>query len=195
MSVQTQSVKIMSVIAIAMLAAGSFKLLSDKHSLGSSDHALSNHHASVLKEGGQSTFAAIIEVVSVFEADNKTDWEQVDIDGLRSHLLDMNDLVINTDAVTQVEGEDQIRYDIIANGGNDSLGAIHRMVQAHSRFIEQSRGWKINPVINDKGATVTITVDSHSDLVRLKALGFYGFMSLDSHHQAHHYQIAMGVGH
>ena len=32
-------------------------------------------------------------------------------------------------------------------------------------------------------------------LSRLNALGFYGFMSLDSHHQAHHYQMAVGNSH
>lgn len=192
---QSKSVKVVSLLAVALLVFGAVKLVGDKHNPNSINHAMAGHGAGVLKEGGQSTFAALIEVISVFEADDKTDWNTVDIDGLRSHLLDMNDLVINTNAVTQVLEGNKIRYDIVANGGNDSLGAIHRMVQAHSRFIEQSRGWKITPAANDNGATVTITADSTADMIRLKALGFYGFMSLDSHHQAHHYQIATGTGH
>ena len=192
---QLKPVKVVAVVGVALLVFGAVKLIGNKHNPDAINHAMAGHGASVLKEGGQSTFAAIIEVISVFEADDKTDWDAVDIDGLRSHLLDMNDLVINTNAVTQVLNDKQIRYEITANGGNDSLGAIHRMVQAHSRFIEQSRGWDIEASTHDSGATVTITSDNDTDLVRLKALGFYGFMSLDSHHQAHHYQIAMGVGH
>jgi len=170
-------------------------LVSTKHNPGSAGHSIANHGEGKLKEGGQSTLAALIEVINVFEADDQTDWHAVDIDGLRSHLLDMNDLVINTNAVTEIADDNKIRFNVVANGGNDSLGAIHRMVQAHSRFIEQSRGWKITPTVNDNGATVTIVINNDADLIRLKALGFYGFMSLDSHHQAHHYQIAMGVGH
>ncbi len=192
---KSNSTKVGSILAAVLLVAGGFALLGAKHDPGSAGHSMANHGEGKLKEGGQSTFAALIEVVNVFEADAKTDWAAIDIDGLRSHLLDMNDLVINTNAVTEVVDGNTIRFNVVTNGGVDSLGAIHRMVQAHSRFIEQSRGWKIAHATNDSGATVTITANDASDMVRLKALGFYGFMSLDSHHQAHHYQIAMGVGH
>ncbi|MDB4223431.1 hypothetical protein N9850_06635 [Granulosicoccus sp.] len=69
------------------------------------------------------------------------------------------------------------------------------MVPAHSQFIQQSRGWKIESVLIDDGAILTITVEDKATLSRINALGFYGFMSLDSHHQAHHYQMAMGKTH
>jgi len=145
------------------------------------------------REGGQATFAAIIEIVGILEQDAETDWGKVDINGLRAHLLDMNHLILNTDATTSTAGKNQIRFDI--RGTPVSIPSIHRMVPAHSRFIEQSRGWTIQPELNDDGATLTITVDDPVSLNRLDALGFYGFMSLDSHHQAHHYQMAIGNSH
>jgi len=145
------------------------------------------------KEGGQATFAALIEIVSMLELDDKTDWEAIDIDGLREHLLDMNHLILNTEATKAILGISQIQFDI--RGTTKSIPSIHRMVPAHSRFIEQSRGWKIEPELDDDGAKLTITVQDAATLNRLNALGFYGFMSLDSHHQAHHYQMAIGISH
>ncbi|MEE9335130.1 MAG: hypothetical protein V3U65_13660 [Granulosicoccaceae bacterium] len=192
---KSKSVIILSIATVAMLIVGGWQLSTSNHGSGGSGHAMTVHRNGMLEEGGQSIFAALSEVISVFEADDKTDWNAIDIDGLRSHLLDMNDLMTHTHSVTDVVGGNRIRFNVVANGGNDSLGAIHRMAKAHSQFIQASRGWKITAATNDSGATIDIVVNEEADLMRLKALGFYGFMSLDSHHQAHHYQMAMGVGH
>jgi len=156
-------------------------------------HGSMNHSAassSTLKEGGQAMFAALIEVVSMLERDNSTDWETVDVDGLRLHLLDMNRLMNNTQATKSIIGDGEINFEI--QGAGDSIPSIHRMVPAHSRFLSQSRGWNIEPQLTEQGAIVTITVEDRTTLDQLHALGFYGFMSLDSHHQAHHYQMAIG---
>lgn len=144
-------------------------------------------------EGGQSAFAALIEIVALLEKNPETDWSNVDLDGLRSHLLDMNHLILDTETTKEVIGDKQIRFDI--RGTRDSVQSIHRMVPAHSQFIQRSRGWAIESVLNDDGATLTVTVADAEVLLRLKALGFYGFMSLDSHHQAHHLQMAIGKSH
>ena len=162
------------------------------HTPGMNHGAMTNTDAQP-NEGGQATFAALIEIVSILEQDDKTDWEDVDIDGLREHLLDMNHLILDTEATKTITGDSQIQFDV--RGTSTSIPSIHRMVPAHSRFIEQSRGWKIEPELNDGGAKLTITVSDASTLNRLNALGFYGFMSLDSHHQAHHYQMAIGISH
>lgn len=168
----------------------------DKHSehTHGKHHGDMNHNAAVpLQQGGQAMFAAIIEIVSNLERDPDTDWEAVNIDQLRAHLVDMHLLMLDTEATTSVTGSDQIQFDI--QGTATSISSIHRMAAAHSRFIEHSRGWKIQPTLTDEGATIIITVDNKSDLEKLAALGFYGFMSLDSHHQAHHYQMATGGAH
>lgn len=169
----------------------------DKHSghtpgmnHGAMDHSAMANMQGQLEEGGQATFSALIEIVSMLEQDPNTDWNAVDLDGLRAHLLDMNYLILNTEATKSIIGDTQIQFDI--RGTTLSIPSIHRMVPAHSHFISQSRGWTIEPELNDDGATLTITVEDSSTLNKLKALGFYGFMSLDSHHQAHHYQMAIG---
>jgi len=150
-------------------------------------HTLGMNHSDIIDtatqpaEGGQATH------------DDKLDWETIDIDGLRAHLLDMNHLMVNTEATKSINGDSNIQF--VVRGTTTSIPSIHRMVPAHSRFIEQSRGWKIEPELRDDGAKLTITVKDAATLIRLNALGFYGFMSLDSHHQAHHYQMAIGKSH
>src|SRR5437879_13280128 len=41
---------------------------------------------------GQDAFGAIQEIVQMLEADPKTDWSKVDLEGLRQHLIDMNEV-------------------------------------------------------------------------------------------------------
>lgn len=157
------------------------------------NHRSMTGNAAALEQGGQAAFSALIEIVAMLEADPETDWEAVDIDALRAHLLDMNHLILNTGASKSVIADDRIRFDI--QGTAAAIPSIHRMVVAHSRFIEQSRGWVIEPRLTDDGATIVITVNDAVALSRLNGLGFYGFMSLDSHHQAHHFQMALGHSH
>ncbi|MEE9333115.1 MAG: hypothetical protein V3U65_03390 [Granulosicoccaceae bacterium] len=144
-------------------------------------------------EGGQSSFAAIIEIVALLEADPETKWADVEIDALHSHLLDMNNLILSTTARTEVLDTKTVQFNV--EGAGASLEAIHRMAPAHTRFLQQSRGWDIRTDLTKNGATVQIAVNKDLSRERLTALGFYGFMSLDSHHQAHHLRIATGKGH
>lgn len=144
-------------------------------------------------EGGQSTFAAIIEIVAILESDDETKWSEVNIDSLRSHLLDMNNLILSTTASTEDTENNTVLFTVKGTGAG--LEAIHRMTMAHTDFVQQSRGWDINTELTDTGATVRVTINNDLSKDRLKALGFYGFMSLDSHHQAHHLLIATGQGH
>src|SRR5574342_315696 len=41
---------------------------------------------------GQDAFGAIAEVVRLLEADPDTDWSRVDLERLRQHLIDMNEV-------------------------------------------------------------------------------------------------------
>jgi len=50
-----------------------------------------------LQEGGQATFAALIENVGLLEQEAETDWDNVEIDALRTHLLDMIHLILDTE--------------------------------------------------------------------------------------------------
>jgi hypothetical protein len=43
---------------------------------------------------GEAAFGAISEVVRLLKADPNTDWSKVHIEGLRQHLIDMDDVVM-----------------------------------------------------------------------------------------------------
>ena len=182
--------------AIILLVTGSGGLWLNAKRVSNGQH--SSHgsaaiHSSPLEQGGQAAFAAIIELVAMLEKKPQTDWQKIDIDNLRTHLVDMHRLMLETDATTSIIGDRQVRFDI--RGNHSSIGSIHRMVSAHSQVIGESRGWVMDLELDDTGATVAVTVGDSATLNKLSALGFYGFMSLDSHHQVHHYQMALGMSH
>jgi hypothetical protein len=54
---------------------------------------------------GQGAFGAIQEVVRMLDADPKTDWSKVDLEALRQHLIDMNEVTLKADAAPkQIDG-------------------------------------------------------------------------------------------
>ncbi len=177
-------------VAVAFILTGVWAFKNHQNHTPSMSHNAGHSQGELPTQGGQATFAALIEIVGLLEEDAGTDWGAVDINGLRDHLLDMHHLMIDTNATQTVIDDRTIRFDI--QGSPVSLRSIQRMVPAHAAFIEQSRGWAFVIESKDYGATLTISVEDTEALDKLTALGFYGFMSLDSHHQAHHYQMALG---
>ena len=55
--------------------------------------------------------------------------------------------------------------------------------------------WTITATKQTDGATVSIQTDDTAALSRLKALGFFGFLTIGAHHQEHHLQMARGAEH
>src|SRR5260370_6241702 len=45
---------------------------------------------------GQDAFAAIQENGQILDADPKTDWSKIDLEALRQHLIDMNDVTLRS---------------------------------------------------------------------------------------------------
>lgn len=160
---------------------------------GSMDHSAMSNGQTMPTEGGQGTFAAIIEIVSILESSPDTDWSQVDIDALHAHLVDMNTLMLHTSATKEMVTDNTIQFDVKAKP--QAMSAAHSMVPTHAGYIQSARGWDISTTPNASGVLVTVTTDSAAVLEKLYALGFYGFMSLESHHQMHHFHMARGGSH
>ena len=66
------------------------------------------HHAvagSLPTLPGQDAFGAVQEIVRILEEDPDTDWSTVDLDALREHLIDMNEITLHADVrVTRIAG-------------------------------------------------------------------------------------------
>lgn len=151
--------------------------------------AISQDQAPLPREGGQSAFAAIQEIVEMLEADPGTDWSKVNVEALRQHLIDMDTVTLGARATSEETG-DGIRF--LATGDGAVVGSIRRMVFAHSQVMNGVGGWTYEPSQIPNGAALTVRVANAGDMARIKALGFIGVLAKGSHHQAHHLMIASG---
>jgi len=142
---------------------------------------------------GQEAFATIAEIVRLLEADPQTDWSKVDIEALRSHLRDMDDVTMRAEvrstavaggAVFDVQGSGRVRE------------AVRRMALSHGATISAADGFSWAAESTPTGARVTIKAlraDDERMVARIRALGFVGMLTLGDHHTAHHLGIANGT--
>lgn len=137
---------------------------------------------------GQDAFGAIQEIVGILEADPRTDWSKVDIEALRQHLIDMNNVTV----AARVESEPidgGLRF--VVTGDGAVRDSIRRMVMAHAPTMDGVGGWHFAAKETDDGAILDVRVPAQ-DLGKLKGLGFIGVMTRGMHHQQHHLMIARG---
>jgi hypothetical protein len=154
------------------------------------------HHAGMdhgggqasVTEPGQGAFAAIAEVVARLREDPRTDWTRVDIDALRAHLIDMNNVTLRS-VVAMVEVPGGARFTVSAVAP-DVVASIRRMVMAHAETMDDPSGWRYTAATSASGAELTVTGDE----AQIRALGFIGVMTIGMHHQAHHWAIATESG-
>jgi hypothetical protein len=138
-------------------------------------------------EGGQSAFAAIQEIVEQLMADPETDWSRVDIEALRQHLIDMDNVTLRA-RVSAREIEGGARFEATSDDTAVTT-SIRAMVPAHAAAMDGAEGWTMQAEEIPGGAALTVT---GNDPVRIMALGFIGVMTVGMHHQAHHFALATG---
>ncbi|MCB1669607.1 MAG: hypothetical protein R3F41_10635 [Gammaproteobacteria bacterium] len=139
--------------------------------------------------GGQDAFSAIRAVVDQLEADPETDWSRVNIDALRNHLVDMQELTLNA-SVTAVQVTGGASYRVTGSGR--TLEAIQHMVPTHAAQISSETAWHAEARSIADGVEVTVTAADEAEVARIRALGFFGFMVAGEHHEMHHLAIAGG---
>ena len=144
-----------------------------------------------VREPGQSAFAAIQEIVDFVAADPATDWSRVNIDALRRHLIDMDNVTLSANVMASpVEGG--MRY--VVTGTGAVRESVARLVRAHAETMDEENGMRISAEDHPDGAVMTVIANDPADLPTLGGLGFIGIMTLGAHHQEHHLMIARGEG-
>ncbi len=139
-------------------------------------------------EPGQAAFAAIQEIVGILEADPNTDWSKVNIEALRQHLIDMNNVTLAARVASEpIEGG--MRY--IVTGDGPVQDSIRRMVAAHAATMNGVDGWHFEAATTEGGAILTVRPPAE-DVEKLRGLGFIGVLTRGMHHQMHHLMIARG---
>ena len=139
---------------------------------------------------GQDAFGAIQEILRILEADSSTDWSKVNIDALREHLIDMNEVTLRAHAVTSVV-EGGLRIEVTGEGR--TLPAIQRMVPAQAHEIDGVNGWRAKTELRAEGVVLTVTAVDPKQATKIRALGFVGIMAEGTHHQRHHLAMARGA--
>jgi hypothetical protein len=141
---------------------------------------------------GHDAFGAIAEIVQILEADPATDWSKVDLERLRQHLIDMNEVVLRS-AVKQTPVPGGLAMDITGSGRTEQ--AIRAMVVPHALELDRMADWsaKTDPVPG--GVRLTVVAERADDaklIARIRGLGFAGLMTQGAHHQPHHLAMAKG---
>jgi hypothetical protein len=154
-------------------------------------------HGSMMPAGaptlpGQDAFGAIAEIVRLLDADPQTDWSRVDLERLRQHLIDMNEVVLRAEVKTSfIAGG--LAMDVTGAGRTEH--AIRAMVIPQAGELDRmpELAAKTEPIPG--GVQLTVTARNLGDakgVARVRGLGFIGLLTLGAHHQPHHLAMARG---
>jgi len=141
---------------------------------------------------GQDAFGAIAEVVQMLDADPSTDWSKVDLERLRQHLIDMNEVMLRSQ-VKQSEVPGGLAMDVTGTGRTEQ--AIRAMLVPHAAELDQMPAFAAKTELIPGGVRLTATAKALDDtkaVVRLRGLGFIGLLTAGAHHGPHHFAMAKG---
>lgn len=155
-------------------------------------HGMGQADATIPTLPGQDAFGAVQEIVRILEADPKTDWSKVDLEALRQHLIDMNEVTLKADAAAKpVEGG----LEIAVTGSGRTLVAIQRMIPAWAKTMNGYKGWATKAAPLPDGMLLTVTSVDPKEVPHIRGLGFIGLLASGAHHKPHHLAMAKGEFH
>jgi len=139
---------------------------------------------------GQDAFGAIQEVVQILEADPTTDWSKVNLERLRQHLIDMNDVTLRSEVKSAVM-PGGLTMEVTGSGRTEQ--AIRRMVVPHTVELNKMPEWSAQTEQTPGGLRLTVVAKNPDDartIARIRGLGFIGLLTEGFHHQPHHLAMA-----
>ena len=141
---------------------------------------------------GQDAFGAVAEVVKLLDADPKTDWSKVNLERLRQHLIDMDEVVLRS-AVTHSPVPAGLVMEV--RGAGRTAEAIRSMVVPHAVELDRMPPWSAKAETMPDGVKLTVTAKDAGDaktIARIRGLGFIGLLTEGAHHGPHHLAMARG---
>lgn len=142
---------------------------------------------------GQAAFTTIGQVVAILEADSTTDWSAVNLDALREHLIDMDEVLTRASVEKKnVPGGFEARV----TGAGRTAQAIRRMLTNQAAMLDQDPRYHAVATEIPNGVHLTVTAKNLTDAsetARVRGLGFAGILTEGDHHSRHHLAIARGV--
>jgi hypothetical protein len=155
-------------------------------------HTAAMAHGTLPLLPGQDAFGAVQEIVRILEADPATDWSKVNLEGLRQHLIDMNEVTLHAEVQSRVAPAGLVME---VTGGERTEAAIRRMVVPHTAELNRLPEWTATAENIPSGIRLTVLAKSPDDaktVARIRGLGFIGLLAQGAHHQAHHLAMARG---
>ncbi|SFV77742.1 hypothetical protein MNB_SUP05-4-898 [hydrothermal vent metagenome] len=144
----------------------------------------------VLTESGTDPFATLQEVIAALEANPGTNWERVNIEALRLHLVEMQDMTINVD-VKQQDINNGFQA-VVTPTTNRAVKSITRVLSGHPVQMKAETGWDMQVSNNDDVFTLTVVSKKAHEVAKIRGLGYIGVMAYGNHHQPHHWAMASG---
>ncbi len=141
---------------------------------------------------GQDAFGAIQEIVRILEADPATGWSPVNLERLRQHLIDMNDVTLRSEVKSAV-APGGLAMDVTSAGRTEQ--AIRRMVVPHTVELNRMPEWSAQAEEIPGGLRLTVVAKNPDDartIARIRGLGFIGLRTEGFQHQPHHLAMAKG---
>ena len=160
------------------------------HSINSADHTITSNSNSVLSEAGTDPFAVIQEAIALLEANSDTDWSAVNIEALRSHLVEMQDMTLNVNVEQQPINLGFMA--VITPTTDRALESMIQVLSAHPSQMKVETGWDMTVTNNNGAFTISVTTDQLLDVDKIRGLGYIGIMAYGKHHQPHHWAMASG---
>jgi len=141
---------------------------------------------------GQDAFGAIQEIVRILESDPTTDWSKVNLERLRQHLIDMNEVTLRSEVKSAVVPGGLV-MEVTGTGRTEQ--AIRRMVVPHTVELNKMPEWSAQTEQIPGGLRLTVMAKNPDDaktVSRIRGLGFIGLLVQGAHHQPHHLALARG---
>ncbi len=185
----------MRLITLLLLGATTVFTIATTHA-AEHEHQHEHHHpgaaASPLTAPGNDAFAAIQEVVEKLLADPMTDWSHVNLEALRQHLVDMQNFTLNVEATEQQPIDGGVTFTVRPTTPG-AEGSLDRLFSTHPAVLKQESGWDMTATKNKDGSyTASVTGKTSLDAAKIRGLGYIGLVAYGKHHQAHHWQMAIG---
>lgn len=147
---------------------------------------------SPLTEAGNDAFGTIQEVIRALEADPHTDWTKVNLEVLREHLVDMNNMTLRVNVLTQQPIANGVEI-IVAPESAQVAASLDRVFAAHPPQLEAETGWKMSTQKRQRDYRIVVTTTKPDEVAKIRGLGYIGILATGAHHQAHHWAMARGI--
>lgn len=141
-------------------------------------------------EAGQGVFAAMQEMVMLLEGKPDTDWSKFSLERLYTHLVDMNEITLNTRIETR-DLDDGLEMTL--SGAPRTLEALLRVIPEQAVTLGRINAWESAVRVEPGRVVLTLTSKIEEEVRHIKGLGFIGLMASGSgHHQPFHLALARG---